>query len=92
MKAHDRGPRLFDDCAHRLAEGRANGRGGDGGRIEAGFGIIWREPLAPARLDLRIGLGLGMGEEIDVERRVRRLSDGGDLLAQAIGREHRGRQ
>ena len=92
MKAHDRGPRLFNDRAHGRVEGRTDRRGGNGGGIEAGLGIEGRESLAPARLDLGIGLGLAMGEKIDVERRVRRLPDGGDLVAQAIGREHGGRQ
>ena len=81
MKAHDRRPRLLKDCAHGLAKRGADRRDGNGGWIDASLGVIGREPIAPARLDLGIGLRLGMAKEVHVERGVRRLSDGGDLLA-----------
>ena len=81
MKAHDRRPRLLNDSAHGLVKGRADRRGGNGGWIDASLGVIGGEPIAPARLDLGIGLRLSMAKEVHVERGVRRLSDGGNLLA-----------
>jgi hypothetical protein len=92
MKAHDRRPRLFNHCAQARVEGRADWPCGNGGWIDAGLGIVGREPLAPARLDFQIGRRLGVAKEVHVERRARGIPDSGDLFAQAVGREHGRRQ
>ena len=91
MEAHDSRARLLHDNAHGVVERRPRRPHSNTGRVNSGLCSKARAARARAPR-LPIGRGLGMAKEIHVEGSLRLSSDGGDLFAQEIWREHCARQ
>ena len=89
MEADDFRLQLLDQFAHRGIERRAVGGVDRRRRIEPQLPVIWREPLLPSGLALRIGVDRSVAKEIHIDRRRYPLPDDIDLLARLLDRQHR---
>ena len=88
MKADHGRPELGQHVRRFTTEGQSARPSGNGVGVYAEFGEVPRERGPPDRFALGAGLGLGMTEEVHVERLRGLRSYGRQLVAHAVRPEH----
>ena len=84
MEAHHLRPQLLHHAASRLGEAIDRGFERWLGHLRAKLGIIWRKPLEPCRLARNVLLGLGMAEEVEIDRLARARPDRRDTVTDFV--------
>jgi hypothetical protein len=92
VKAHDRWPEFRDELRRLDVERCASRSCGNLRGVEPELAVIRRQRGAPRALARRIRRRLCVAEEVHVVRLRRVRGDSGDLVAQAVGRQHRARE
>src|SRR5437899_1556835 len=92
MKAHYRGPELGQGFDSFAVEGQSLGSRRDGAWIDSEFCKVRRKRGAPDRFPLDAELGVGMAEEVHIERLRGVRTDRCELLTHVVQAEHRARK
>ena len=92
MKAHYSGPELGQGFDSFAVEGQSFGSNRDGAWIDSEFCKVRRKRGAPDRFPLDAELGVGMAEEVHIERLRGVRTDRCELLTHVVQAEHRARK